>query len=294
MFYRHSHPASSSAAPNRARRNRPPSSSPMSQLVENIHEAYVKLTRTIHIALRTQLGDAHRLAERSYEVARFISAVEPHRHLFTADDLATLDASISDMQEALEAAVHQSSDPLRAPLLVVSKKVPNGKGRGRHRIEIDQHFLASTLQLRGPTGIAAALNCHARTVRRRALAAGLAEAGAPVRQQQILADGSAVTVWQSTGPAIAAISDDPVALDHEVREILQLFPLFGREMIAGALRARGFRVPKNRIAASYLRVRGVPPMFGNRTIERRVYSVPGVNSLWHHDGQHGKEVVFCS
>jgi transposase InsO family protein len=28
-------------------------------------------------------------------------------------------------------------------------------------------------------------------------------------------------------------------------------------------------------------------MFGARRIQRRVYSVPGPNSLYHHDGQHG-------
>ena len=64
-------------------------------------------------------------------------------------------------------------------------------------------------------------------------------------------------------------------------------------MLHGYLRAKGYRVPIKRISSSYLRVHGTPAAFGSRQIERRVYSVPGVNSLWHHDGQHGK-LIMCS
>ena len=59
-------------------------------------------------------------------------------------------------------------------------------------------------------------------------------------------------------------------------------------MIFGRLKAAGHHVPVERIAASYLRVRGTPGSFSGRTIHRRVYKVAGANSLWHHDGQHGK------
>ncbi|KAJ7845660.1 hypothetical protein B0H13DRAFT_1647217 [Mycena leptocephala] len=168
------------------------------------------------------------------------------------------------------------------------RKRPNGKGTGRHRLEIDGTFLASALKLRGPTGIAKAIGCHPRTVRRRALNAGLVQPGAVVHRHILQDDGTIAEAWQSTGPLISAISNDPEALDYHVSDILTLFPRFGREMISGALLARGFRVPRDRIEASYERIRGLPGMFGERTIDRRVYSVPGVNSLWHHDGQHGK------
>ena len=94
-------------------------------------------------------------------------------------------------------------------------------------------------------------------------------------------------IWSSTGPTISAISNDPNELDRQVADILTLYPSFGREMIIGALAARGFRVPRDRVEASYRRVHGLPGRFGERIIERRVYSVPGVNCLWHHDGQHG-------
>lgn len=194
------------------------------------------------------------------------------------------------MQAALDRAVHQSADPLAEPPLVVMRKQPNGKGTGRHRLDIDETFLSSALKMRGPARIARSLNCSPRTVRRRALNAGLVQPGAPVHRHELQEDGTVAEVWQSTGPAISAISNDPEALDFHVADILRSFPRFGREMISGALAARGFRVPRDRIEASYERVHGLPAIFGDRTIERRVYSVPGVNSLWHHDGQHG---VWC-
>jgi hypothetical protein len=194
------------------------------------------------------------------------------------------------MIAALEAAVSQCADPLDVPMLSVMPQIPAAdRKRGRPRKEIDKQFLAGALTLRGPTGIARSLNCNPRTVRRRALDYGLADPGAPCYQDIPQADGTTRRVWQSTGPPIAAISDMPAELDREIADILCLFPTFGRSMLAGALRSRGFRVPQDRIEASYLRVHGAPPrLFGERRLERKKYSVPGVNSLWHHDGQHSR------
>ena len=59
-------------------------------------------------------------------------------------------------------------------------------------------------------------------------------------------------------------------------------------MLFGRLKAAGYHVPVERIAASYLRVHGAPGSFGGRAVHRRAYHVAGANSLWHHDGQHGK------
>ena len=50
----------------------------------------------------------------------------------------------------------------------------------------------------------------------------------------------------------------------------------------------GYHIPRSHLEASYARVHGAPAnVFGVRRIERRVYKVPGPNSLWHHDRQHG-------
>jgi hypothetical protein len=61
------------------------------------------------------------------------------------------------METALEQATTRSADPLTTPKLKVIEKKPNGKGTGRHRLEIRPQFLDSALKLRGPTGIAKSL-----------------------------------------------------------------------------------------------------------------------------------------
>ncbi|KAG8941496.1 hypothetical protein FRC03_004468 [Tulasnella sp. 419] len=53
------------------------------------------------------------------------------------------------------------------------------------------------------------------------------------------------------------------------------------------LRRLGHRVPVRRIRESLYRVDPVRRVFGRVKIKRRTYKVPGPNSLWHHDGQHG-------
>jgi hypothetical protein len=57
--------------------------------------------------------------------------------------------------------------------------------------------------------------------------------------------------------------------------------------------ALGEQVPRCQVEESYLRV--IDPLtnqFGNRRIEHQVYSVPGPNALWHHDGQHGGSLCY--
>ncbi|KAF7376666.1 hypothetical protein MSAN_00083500 [Mycena sanguinolenta] len=226
--------------------------------------------------------------DKSASVHDFFSAAEQHQEVIPPGEFSDLHHGIQAMTAALEDAISASGDPLTVPMLSVMPVIPaSQRKRGRPRKEIDKKFLAGALTLRGPTGIARSLHCHARTVRRRALDYGLVEPGAPCYQDIVEPDGTSRRVWQSTGPPISAISNMPERLDEEIADILRLFPNFGRTMLAGALRSRGFRVPQDRIEASYIRVHGAPPrLFNERRIERWVYSVPGVNSLWHHDGQH--------
>ncbi|KAJ6526004.1 hypothetical protein B0H19DRAFT_581814 [Mycena capillaripes] len=263
----------------------------MSEQLRNLRLGYETLERRVRIALRTQIGDEARLRAQMQECTRFLSAGEQNNTHFPAGEFARLQRNIQSMTEALEEAVTKSSDPLNVPMLSVMPTVPPAeRKRGRPRKEINPEFLAGALTLRGPTGIGRSLKCSSRTVRRRALDYGLVEAGAPVFREVLQPDGSSQRLRQSTGPPISAISNEPEQLDLEIADILRLFPHFGRSMMDGALRARGLRVPQDRVEASYLRVHGAPPqMFGDRRlIERKKYSVPGVNSLWHHDGHHGE------
>jgi hypothetical protein len=58
-------------------------------------------------------------------------------------------------------------------------------------------------------------------------------------------------------------------------------------MLDGMLRHLGHRLPQERIRESLMRIDPIQQVFQRIRIHRRVYSVPGPNALWHHDGQHG-------
>ena len=190
------------------------------------------------------------------------------------------------MINALDEACHMSLDPPDHSPSPLTSVTHSGR-RGRPRIEIDHDLLAVTLPLRGSTHLAPVFGCHPRTVRHRALEHGLAEAGPPVYVEYEDSNGAILRCYNSsTGPQ-SQLSDSE--LDDIVFEILKTFPSFGRRMLDGHIRHLGHRVPRARLQESYNRVHGPSTVtFGSRRIQRRVYSVPGPNSLCHHDGQHGK------
>jgi hypothetical protein len=76
-------------------------------------------------------------------------------------------------------------------------------------------------------------------------------------------------------------------LDEQIIEIRRHFPLAGVTMLHGTLQSRQLYIPRRRIQEALLRIDPVRRVFGRQIIRRRKYSVPGPNSLWHHDGQHG-------
>ncbi|KAJ7135331.1 hypothetical protein C8R46DRAFT_922979 [Mycena filopes] len=227
----------------------------MSEQLRNLRLGYETLERRVTIALRTQLGDEARLQTQARECARFLATAEQHQLHIPPEEYQELRRSIGAMTAALEQAATQSSDPLEVPLLNVMPITPAAeRKRGRPRKEINKEFLAGALALRGPTGVAKVLDCHSRTVRHRALEHGLVLPGPPCYQDVPQQDGTSQRVWQSTAPPISSISNMPDQLDAEIGDILRLFPHFGRSMLSGALRSRGFRVPQDRIEASYLRL----------------------------------------
>ena len=101
----------------------------------------------------------------------------------------------------------------------------------------------------------------------------------------------------SSSPAPLSVNKDQITdeqLNMVMITIYECFPSFGRRMVDGYLIALGKRVPRRRIFESFERV--ICPLgatYGNRHIECRIYSVPGPNSQWHHDGQHGMSQLFC-
>ena len=71
-------------------------------------------------------------------------------------------------------------------------------------------------------------------------------------------------------------------LDQRVEAIKMDMPDVGQRMVQGLLRSQGITVPQRRIRESLKRVD--PINVGLRwrpRIQRKPYSVPGPNSLWH-------------
>jgi len=186
----------------------------------------------------------------------------------------------------LDDAVQISSDPPDAPPMQTSYLEHTGQA-GHPSIQIPAGVLATALGLRGTTHLAEVFHCSARTIRRRALEYGLSQPCPPVYVDYEHDDGTTHRFYTSSTAPTSDMSDGE--LDEITLQIVNTFPNFGRRMIDGHLKHLGHRVPRSRVLASYSRVHGAPASsFGPNRIQRRVYSVPGPNSLAHHDGQHGE------
>ncbi|KAJ7488564.1 hypothetical protein B0H11DRAFT_2406659, partial [Mycena galericulata] len=219
--------------------------------LNNLRESFHIFHSDVLSALHVMVGDPPRLNAVRDRGLALASAAEQHRDVFPAAEYGILQTSISDMVTALDVACYASMDPPDAAPLVVARRVRTGR-RGRPRVEIDSQFLSAALELRGPTGIAPEIGVCSRTIRRAALRAGLVQPGAPVFQNHVNPDGGVDRVHTSTGPPVSAISD--TELDQLLASTLEIFPQFGRRMIRGHLKSQGYRIPRERITLSYLRL----------------------------------------
>jgi hypothetical protein len=206
-----------------------------------------------------------------------------NRVLFRPGEHQRIRDNVSDMISCLEEAGTEEPNPSHMVRLTVLHRVsPTLRKGGRPRLVLDQDYLQRVLRSRGPAAIARAVGCSARTVRRRIRELNLVPPGQPVfaphTGTRIESDGLRPTRH-------APLSDED--LDYLVFSVLQIFPNYGRSMVAGQLASEGLVISRSRITRSLRRVRGVPLSYGRRKVNRKKYWVPAVNSLWHHDGQHG-------
>lgn len=180
--------------------------------------------------------------------------------------------------------------------------------RGRPSLQIDPGFLQWAYSLRSISSIAHFLGVSRGLVRQQLVEHGIAE---PQSQPFMLSaeytdsdsggnddvlDPSGVVsspippsdntyfTTSYTSPQ-SAISDNE--LDDVVMRLRRHFRRAGVTMLHGMLQRIGYRISRERITQSLLRIDPVQRVFQRIQIRRRVYSVPGPNSLWHHDGQHG-------
>ncbi|KAK7696059.1 hypothetical protein QCA50_000700 [Cerrena zonata] len=253
--------------------------------ISNIFHAFELLKGDVLRACRTQIGDAARLRVEIDACDRLLAVVHQHRVMISEENYTTISQGIAGMIQDLTDAINQSMDlPDRPPANPVTLLYTGKPGRPKKVIAPD--LLAAGMSVAGPSSMGRLLDVSSRTVRRRALEAGLVEAGDPVYVDYVSEDGQYRRVYtSSTGPQ-SNLSDEQ--LDDIMRQLLDIFPSFGRRMIDGYFSSQGYKVPRARLEACYKRVHGPSTTsFGQNRIHRRVYKVTGYNSLWHHDGQHG-------
>jgi len=187
-------------------------------------------------------------------------------------------------------------------------------GRGRPRIHIDPDFLQWAYSQRSTASISRFLNVGRNTVRRALLDYGISESqedpfpanhdvtgsddGLELLERDdlldpnlILPNQNALSIVSYTGPLSTVTDND---LDDLISNLRSHFHRAGISMLDGMLRRLGHRLPRDRIRESLMRIDPVQRIFQRIRIRRRVYSVPGPNSLWHHDGQHGQCVRALS
>jgi hypothetical protein len=274
---------------------------------EALANAYEDMGRRVNQALRIQNGDAARLQAQLDDVRAFAADAErvcllyfhvtfaklklacmQGRALLTQEDYDTLLKAVTDMVAALEEAVALARDDMEGVPMPLARREARA-GAGRPRVHIDKNLLSYACQGMTLKDIGDMVGCSARTVRRRLLEYNLAQPAPPVIQEVVQPDGTMAKEWHPTGPTRFILRDDPERLDGLVREILESFPNYSLEFVRAGLRSEGYHhVARHLIRDSMTRVRGLQARFVNRPIERRVYSVPEVNSLWHHDGNHSK------
>lgn len=191
--------------------------------------------------------------------------------------------------------------------------------RGRPRTVINPDFLSWAYSHRTTSGISQFLGISRATVRRRLLENNIALPGidpfpsnadssaynrqpgslegsrtdeildaqieAPISlPEEIYAQAASIASNSSSATYLSSISDSQ--LDALLSQLRVHYCRAGIRMLDGMLRRVGHIVPYERIQHSLLRIDPIHRVFDRIRIRRRGYSVPGPNSLWHHDGHH--------
>lgn len=164
--------------------------------------------------------------------------------------------------------------------------IRNGQ-RGRPRIGISPSLLSETLEGgRGPSQLEGVFECSRRTIRRRALEAGLVPPGKPVFSWEDVGNDEEILVHTSQSKPVSTLQDHE--LDDLIRSVQVQISELGAPQLRGALLRLGHRVPRERISKALLRINGIPGIFGNRQPKHRRYANRAPLACVHHDGQHGE------
>ena len=206
------------------------------------------------------------------------------------NDFLSLQDSVSMMLECLQDAENEAMDP-PAPGLPVSHRVKVFDGQPH--IEIDRNYLEVALQVRGPYQLAKVWKCSPSMIWRCALEYGLADPMPPVFQMTQNPNGTVSRTWYSSSvPMCSLIAEDLSALDNLVRNTLHTFLQMGHQKLNGMLKARGYRIPRERLRESYICIHGAPAWSARLQIKRRTYYVLAPNSIWPHNGNHSMWLIY--
>ena len=238
-------------------------------------------------------------------------------------ELNTICTNIAIMQTDIRSQYQETLDMSHHGQPEVICTVQTGN-RGHPQISIDPVFLQWAYAHRSTSGIARFLNINRDTVRNALLDYGIAEPqdapfistptgglfGSTSEPDELL--NPDIPLPDSLPTDIQDLSMPDTALDNpnmdappttsftgplsgmtdtELDDILLClrshYQCAGISMLDGMLRHLGHRLPWECIRASLMRIDPIQHVFQRIQIRRRVYSVPGPMSLWHHDGQHG-------
>lgn len=172
-----------------------------------------------------------------------------------SDDLhqlkAVLYSLLSVRQRYEESTIHMEDVSYSTPLARSS-----GRGRPRFQISAEQLEYLRSLSFSW-TDIASLLGVSRMTICRHRVDCGLLH-----EQRDVLSD---------------------VELDEIIVELKRDLPYSGQVMLLGRLRSMGYYTTRARVRESIRRVDplNTPLRWGRMAHQRRPYSVPGPNSLWH-------------
>ncbi|KAK7435904.1 hypothetical protein VKT23_019435 [Stygiomarasmius scandens] len=257
--------------------------------------------------------DVFHLQRLIEDLDEFSCITQEHGAVLPSQELQTLQLNLIHMKLDVEARYHEVLEATHEGRPEVIRIVPTG-GRGRPKTVIDPYFLAWAYSRRTTTGIARFLGVSPRLVRNQLLAYGIASPGSRPRFMDV-ADNLGYEGFSEEpdsepthDPLLDPDSPLPTSLPEGVEEafrarsylsnmsddeldllLLRLRTHFRRAGVStldGLLRRLGYVVPRERIRQSLTRIDPLHRIFQRIQIHRRGYSVPGPNSLWHHDGQH--------
>ncbi|KAJ7145457.1 hypothetical protein C8R46DRAFT_1167479 [Mycena filopes] len=291
---------------------------PPSELLDAFRTHYHRFQASVTTTTQNPT-DSVVIARLGDDLDEYSRLVQEHSAIFQPAELTLIQTSIAAMQGDIRLEYRDAIDASHNGRPTLIQTVATGRP-GRPAIDIDPDFLRWAYSQRTTASIHHFLGVSRSTVRSALLRHGIATPqsnpfppapslpepeSAPVHEgeddlldpmipvpaelppevEHLASNNPPISSY--TGP-LSELSDDD--LDILLLRLRSHYRRAGLAMLDGMLRRLGHRIPRERVRQSLLRIDPVRRIFERIRIRRRVYSVAGPNSLWHHDGQHGMDL----